>query len=93
MAAEKPPLSRYTTDSSRVGTWIVNQVPGLALTKRSVGWQMTITSRHPGLSDRAGQKSEQINHASKLLIRSGMINQYFQTRGQGLKALQSALQL
>ena len=93
MAKENPPLSRYTLNSSRGGTWIVNQVPGLALTKRTGGWQMTITSRHPGLSDRAGQKSEEINQASKLLIQSGMINQYFQTRNQGLQALQSALML
>jgi hypothetical protein len=93
MAEDKPPLSRYNLDESRVGTWIVNQVPGLVLTRRAHGWQMAITSRHPGLSPRAGQKGEEINHASKLLIRSGMIHQYFQTRDQGLQALQAALQL
>jgi len=91
MRTNKRGLSRYSVSSARSGTWIVNQIPGVALTKREGGWQPVVLGGHPQLSNDAALRSEQINHASKLLLHSGMIHRVFQTRQQGLDALCATL--
>lgn len=91
MRTNKRGLSRYSVSSARSGTWVVNQIPGIALTKREGGWQPVILGGHPQLSADAALRSEQINNASKLLLNSGMIHRVFQTRQQGLDALRTTL--
>ena len=91
MCTKDSGLSRYSTPSARSGTWIVNQIPGVALTKREHGWQPVVLGAHPGLDQDAAIRGEQINNASKLLLHSGMIHRVFDTRKQGLQALQEQI--
>lgn len=92
MRKQNSGLSRYTAPSVRSGTWIVNQIPGVALTKRAGEWQPVVLGSHPQLAEDAARRSEQINQASKLLLGSGMIHRLFPTRQQALQALLASIE-
>lgn len=83
-------LSRYVAPGAKRGTWNVESLPGIQITRRAQGWQTIVSSRHPGLSSRAGEKGEQIYQASKLLLHTGMLHKYFSTRQEVLRELLQA---
>lgn len=91
LAAIDPEQIRITRCRHGAGVWMVRALPGLALTRSALGWQLSVVGAHPELPQEAVARGEALRRASRMLVHRELLHRRFRTRQEGVTALRADL--